>query len=69
MNKYNFILNLSGQDIAGVLTCCGYALREEVSLRRAMDEMGFEIDVPDFNTNSEICFLAFFALTQITPRS
>ena len=73
MSKYDFILKLSQQDMAGILACCGYALREEISLLDALEEMGFGIDevyeVPDFATISEICHLAFLCLTQLTPKA
>ena len=68
INKYDFILNLSKQDIAGILTCCGYALREEISLLDALKEMGFGIDeAPEFATRSELCHLGFLCLCQLTP--
>ncbi|MDF5732950.1 MAG: hypothetical protein PUP92_34405 [Rhizonema sp. PD38] len=67
--NYDFILSLSKQDIAGILTCCGYAMREDISLLKALEEMGFDINVAgvkDFCTQQELCHLGSFCLTQLT---
>ena len=44
-------------------------MREDISLLKALEEMGFEIDTEDFCTQSELCYLAFLCLTQLFPKT
>lgn len=71
MNIYKFVTTLSTADIAGILTACGYAIREEISLFKALEQMDFEIDtdeIPDVCSDEDLIYLALFCTCQLIPR-
>ena len=68
IHDYDFIFNLSKADVAGVLTACGYAIREQTTLFSALDEMGFGIDtgsMEDIDGDRQLTSLAIFCLSRI----
>lgn len=70
INIYDYILTLPKVDIAGVLTACGYALRESMTLADALEELGFAgIDlalIEDIECDRQLALIAQYCVCQIS---
>ena len=70
MTHYNFVLTLPKPDVAGILTACGYAIRESITLVDALEELGFAgIDtdlIKDVSDDQKLALLALLCLTKLS---
>lgn len=69
IHDYDFIFNLSKADVAGVLTACGYAIRESITLIDSLEELGFSnIDIgsmEDIDGDRQLTSLAIRCLSRL----